>query len=282
MAGMIVVPGQPGDDHRDARQRPECGGEAVPPRPLEQGRLHPAQLAPVEPRLPAQPAHRFQRLSAPAVPPVIPLMRGLPTHPQRPHDGGLPAAPRKPPGGLEAARFQGGHISTRSAPRRPWRPRDSQPSLSPWLLDAWLETGSRNVWARLLRLSGALARGGLAISLLVGHPAIALLGFGLVGLGVGNLIPILFSAAGRTQGTQAGTALAAVATTGSFGYLAGPPLIGLVAETAGLPAALAIVCVACGLVAAGAAIILPTRATLAALQAAKSEAITRNPEATHA
>lgn len=51
--------------------------------------------------------------------------------------------------------------------------------------------------ARLLRLSGALAGGGLATSLLVGHPAVALVGFGLVGLGVANLIPILFSAAGR-------------------------------------------------------------------------------------
>jgi hypothetical protein len=107
---MIVDPGQSGDDRRDTRQRPEIGGEAVPPRPLEQRRLHPAQLAPVEPRLPAQPAHRFQSLPAPAAPPVIPLMRGLPTHPQRPHDGRLPGAPRKQPRGLEAARFQRGHI----------------------------------------------------------------------------------------------------------------------------------------------------------------------------
>jgi hypothetical protein len=107
---MIGDPGQPGDDRRDTRQRPEVGGEAVLPRPLEQGRLHAAQLAPVEPRLPAQPAHRFQRRLAPAAPPVIPLVRRLPTHPQRPHDGRLPGAPRKQPGGLEAARFQCRHI----------------------------------------------------------------------------------------------------------------------------------------------------------------------------
>lgn len=112
MARMIGDPGQPGDNRRDTRQRPEVGGEAVPPRPLEQGRLHPVQLAPVEPRLPTQPADRFQPLPAPAAPPVIPLMRGLPTHPQRVHDGRLPAAPGEQPGGLEAARFQRGDIPT--------------------------------------------------------------------------------------------------------------------------------------------------------------------------
>ena len=57
------------------------------------------------------------------------------------------------------------------------------------------------------------------MSLFVGHPAAALLGFGLVGLGIANLIPILFSAAGRSQGVPPGTALAAVATTGYLGYL---------------------------------------------------------------
>lgn len=136
--------------------------------------------------------------------------------------------------------------------------------------------------ARLLRLSGALAGGGPALSLLAGHTAVALLGFGLAGLGVANLIPILFSAAGRTPGIQAGTALAAVATTGYFGYLAGPPLIGFAAEAAGLPAALAIVCVACGLVAAGAAIIPPNRATLAPELHLTTDAITHTTEGSHA
>jgi len=107
---MIGHSGQPGDDRRHARQRPEVGGEAVPPWPLEQGRLHPVQLAPVEPRLPTQPAHRFQPLPTPAPPSVIPLMRRLPTHPQRVHDGHLPGTPGKQPRGLEAARFQRSHI----------------------------------------------------------------------------------------------------------------------------------------------------------------------------
>jgi len=135
---------------------------------------------------------------------------------------------------------------------------------------------------RLLRLSGTVAGGGLAMSLLVGHTAAALLGFGLVGLGIANLIPILFSAAGRSQGVPPGTALAAVATTGYLGYLAGPPLIGLAAEAASLPAALAIVCVACGLVGIGARVIPTTPGTAASPSADERESITPNAEITHA
>jgi MFS family permease len=136
--------------------------------------------------------------------------------------------------------------------------------------------------ARLLRLSGALAAGGLATSLLFGQTAVALLGFGLVGLGVANLIPVLFSAAGRMRGIQTGTALAAVATTGYFGYLAGPPLIGLAARAAGLPAALGIACGACALVAAGAAILPPPRIVPAPHAHVAGEAFSSTTEGFHA
>ena len=118
--------------------------------------------------------------------------------------------------------------------------------------------------ARLLQLSGALAAIGLAAALLRGTAIVSTVGFALVGLGVANLIPILFSAAGRTPGIASGTAIAAVATTGYFGYLAGPPLIGLVAEAAGLPTALGIVCAACALVACGAPLFLASRPALLA------------------
>lgn len=106
--------------------------------------------------------------------------------------------------------------------------------------------------ARTLRGSGAVAAIGLGAALLVGTPLAAIAGFGLVGLGIANIIPVLFSTAGRACGTAAGAALAAVATPGYLGFLAGPPLIGLTAEHTGLRAALGIVCLACALVAVGA------------------------------
>src|SRR5262249_27843649 len=95
--------------------------------------------------------------------------------------------------------------------------------------------------AGVLRLSGACAAGGLLLALIVKEPVIAIAGFGLVGLGVANLIPVIFSAAGRAYAIAPGHGLAAVATTGYVGFLAGPPVIGLAAEGAGLPAALGIV-----------------------------------------
>jgi fucose permease len=98
---------------------------------------------------------------------------------------------------------------------------------------------------KLLRVSSVIAAGGLGAALLIGQPSAAVIGFGLVGAGISNAVPVLFGAAGGTPGVAPGMALAAVATTGYLGFLAGPPLIGLAAEMAGLPAALGIVSVLC-------------------------------------
>jgi len=101
----------------------------------------------------------------------------------------------------------------------------------------------------LLRASGAVAAARLAGALLLKSPPATVIGFGIVGLGIGNVVPVVFSAAGRVAGFPAGTTLAAVATTGYTGYLAGPPLIGLAAELIGLPVALGLVSLACALIA---------------------------------
>jgi len=105
---------------------------------------------------------------------------------------------------------------------------------------------------RLLRASGALAAAGLAGSLALGHPGAAVAGLALVGLGLANTVPVLFGAAGRVGAVPAGTALAAVATTGYGGFLVGPPLIGLSAEALGLSGALLLVAAACAWLALGA------------------------------
>jgi MFS family permease len=103
--------------------------------------------------------------------------------------------------------------------------------------------------ARVLRASSALAAIGLGLALLIGHPLLAVVGFGTVGFGIANIIPVLFSSAGNVPGVAAGTALAAVATTGYFGFLAGPAVIGLTAELISLPVGLALVSAACAMIA---------------------------------
>ena len=77
----------------------------------------------------------------------------------------------------------------------------------------------------------------------------------MVGLGIANAIPILFSRAGNVPGVDPAMGLAAVATTGYLGFLTGPPFIGLVAELATLRLALGLVVACCALIAvyAGAA-----------------------------
>ena len=108
--------------------------------------------------------------------------------------------------------------------------------------------GARTV----VRVSSAVAATGLAAALLMRDPAAAVVGFGLVGLGIANVIPVLFGAAARVPGTEAGRGLAAVATTGYLGFLTGPPLIGVVADAIGLGPALGLVSVGCALIAIGA------------------------------
>jgi fucose permease len=93
----------------------------------------------------------------------------------------------------------------------------------------------------LVQMSGGLAALGLGTALLLGHPVAALVGFGCVGLGLSNIVPVLFSAAGRTPGVATGTALAAVATAGYFGFLVGPPLIGFAAQATTLRVGLSLV-----------------------------------------
>jgi fucose permease len=105
--------------------------------------------------------------------------------------------------------------------------------------------------APVLRASGSLAAAGLALALLLGTPIAAIIGCGMVGLGIANAIPILFSRAGNLPGVDPGPALAAVATTGYLGFLAGPPLIGVVAELSTLRLGLGVVAVCCGLIAVG-------------------------------
>ena len=66
--------------------------------------------------------------------------------------------------------------------------------------------------------------------LLIGHPAAALIGLFLVGLGVANGVPLMFSAAGSRPDTPPGPGIAAVSSMGSLGFLAGPPIIGFLAD----------------------------------------------------
>ena len=94
---------------------------------------------------------------------------------------------------------------------------------------------------RLVRISGTVAAAGLSVALLTGQPGAILVGFACVGVGFSTVVPMVFSAAGRSPNVAPSVALASVTTMGYLGFLAGPPFIGFVAELFGLRMALGII-----------------------------------------
>jgi MFS family permease len=93
----------------------------------------------------------------------------------------------------------------------------------------------------LAQWSGLLAAGGLGIALLIPHPVVAIVGYALFGVGLSCIFPIVLRAAGHLEHIQAAAAIAAVSTIGYTGFLAGPPMIGLLAEGLTLRGALSVV-----------------------------------------
>ncbi len=95
----------------------------------------------------------------------------------------------------------------------------------------------------VVRIGGLLATIGLLAAISTNDPIVVLLGFAFVGAGVANVIPLAFSAAGKMSQLPPGVGIAGVATIGYAGFLAGPPVIGLLAEATSLRLSLAIVAV---------------------------------------
>lgn len=104
--------------------------------------------------------------------------------------------------------------------------------------------------ARLVRAGGATAAAGIALAVTQHEPWVAVAGFGLVGAGLSSVFPTLVAAAGRTPGAPASSSIAVVSSVGYTGFLAGPPLIGMVGEALSLRVGVAAIGVA-GLLIAG-------------------------------
>jgi MFS family permease len=105
--------------------------------------------------------------------------------------------------------------------------------------------GSKNI----IRFGSALGAFGLALVIFIPHIYVAILGFTIVGLGFSCVVPILFSAAAKVPDVASGTGIAAVTTSGIFGFLIGPPAIGFIANEFNLTIALGCVMVLAGLAA---------------------------------
>jgi MFS family permease len=95
---------------------------------------------------------------------------------------------------------------------------------------------------RLIQAGMLLTGVAIAIFLLLGDPAVALVGMVVAGAGMANAIPQLFGAAGRIP--PHGPSLSAAFTFLTLAFIIGPPTIGVTSDAFGISAALGILVVA--------------------------------------
>ncbi|CCV04878.1 Major facilitator superfamily MFS_1 [Mesorhizobium metallidurans STM 2683] len=81
-----------------------------------------------------------------------------------------------------------------------------------------------------LRISALAAAAGMLVAGLAPSPFVAIAAFAFCGLGIANMVPILFSAGGNQEGMSSGTGMSVVTTMGYSGILVAPSAIGFVAE----------------------------------------------------
>jgi MFS family permease len=108
---------------------------------------------------------------------------------------------------------------------------------------------------RVLIGGAGLAAFGIALACAVPYPIAMTAGFTLAGFGQANIVPLLFSAAGRVPNVSSGLGIAMAATMGYGAFVLGPPAVGFLADALGLRLALLLL-VGCAL-----AIAAGTRAT---------------------
>ena len=96
----------------------------------------------------------------------------------------------------------------------------------------------------VVQVGGVLIAVGMGLALGVPSVATTLVGFALAGLGVSTLIPAVYHAADELPCLPPGLGLAVINWLLRVGFLLSPPLIGVVADAAGLRVALLIVVLA--------------------------------------
>jgi MFS family permease len=100
----------------------------------------------------------------------------------------------------------------------------------------WVADGvvARHGPLRVARTLQVLLGAGAALVLLAPHPLLALLGFGLIGVGSSAMFPLAMSAAAQATDRPAALNVAALAQTSFIAFLLGPPLLGWVATSLGI------------------------------------------------
>lgn len=103
---------------------------------------------------------------------------------------------------------------------------------------------------RMVVVSSLLTAIGTAGALVLPSVPLSLVAFFLGGVGIGNVAPVLFAGGGRLEPDAPGRGIAAVTSMGYSGFLAGPPLIGILADYTSLQVSLFVTVAAALIIAA--------------------------------
>lgn len=93
----------------------------------------------------------------------------------------------------------------------------------------------------LMQICGLMISTGLFTAVIFPYLVPSTIAFMLVGLGVSSIVPTVYSTAGKHTKIPPGIALATVSSVSFLGFLMGPPLIGFIAEAAGLRYSFAVI-----------------------------------------
>ncbi len=107
----------------------------------------------------------------------------------------------------------------------------------------------------MVAVSAIITAVGTGAALIAPSVTLSLVAFTIAGIGIGNAAPVLFAGGGRLEPDAPGRGIAAVTTMGYTGFLAGPPLIGMVAEFTNLQWGLGLTVIAALIIAAFASMV---------------------------
>jgi len=112
------------------------------------------------------------------------------------------------------------------------------------------------VGRRTVLVAGSLlAAGGISLAMIAPWWPVALVGYAMIGLGCSNIVPVLYTAAGRQTTMSQAVAIPAITTLGYAGILAGPAGIGFIAHQSSLSTAFFLVAALLVAVAASSAVV---------------------------
>lgn len=94
---------------------------------------------------------------------------------------------------------------------------------------------------RILFYSGILISTGLLIAVLLPYTVPAIIGFVFTGLGVSCIVPLIYSLASKSTSMSSARALASISTISYLGFLIVPPMVGFIAEAAGIRFSFAVI-----------------------------------------